>query len=226
MVKWKNIDFSTKGIVVEKTPTISKGKKNIDTYTIDGRNGFLSIDKGTYQPFSLSVECHAKETANFDEIKAFLDGYGTLTFDNEREYTAIVNNAIPFEKIQMFKSFAVQFMVNPIAHDINATTINLLTGLNQDGEFTITGSTYEIEPTITIEATGDVEVTINNKTFSLEDADGTYILDCEHKVITKSGLNAASIMSGEFPTFKNGTNVVDTTGTISTFSASYKKAYI
>ena len=87
MVKWNNIDFKDKGIVVEKTPTISKGKKNIDTYTIEGRNGFLSIDRGTYQPFSLSIECHAKESANFDEIKAFLDGYGTLSFDGEREYT-------------------------------------------------------------------------------------------------------------------------------------------
>ena len=226
MVKWNNTDFSTKGIVVEKTPTISKGKKDIETYSIDGRSGFLSIDKGTYQPFSLQVECHAKETANFDEIKAFLDGYGTLSFDNEREYTAIVNNAIPFEKVQMFKSFAVQFMVNPIAHDINATTINLLTGLNADGEFTITGATYKMEPTLTIECSGDIEITINNQTFTLEGANGTYILDCENKVITKSGVNAANIMSGDFPSFKNGTNEVETTGTITSFSASYKKAYI
>lgn len=224
MVKWNGIDFNSKGIVVEKTPTISKGKKNIDTYTIDGRNGFLSIDKGTYQPFSLSVECHAKETANFDEIKAFLDGYGTLTFDNEREYTAIVNNAIPFEKVQMFKSFVVQFMVNPIAHDITATTINLLTGLT-DGKFTITGTYTDIEPTITITCSGDVSITINNKTFTLDDADGTYILDCQNKVITNSGLNASSIMSGDFPTFKNGENAVSTTGTITAFSASYKKSY-
>lgn len=225
MVKWKNIDFSAKGIVVEKTPTISKGKKNIETYTIDGRNGFLSIDRGTYQPFSLSVECHAKETANFDEIKAFLDGYGTLTFDGQREYTAIVNNAIPFEKVQMFKSFVVQFMVNPISHDITASTINLISGLD-DGEFTITGSTYDIEPTLTIACEGDVGITINNKTFTLDDANGTYILDCANKVITKNGINASNIMSGDFPTFKNGTNVVSTTGTITAFSASYKKAYI
>lgn len=226
MVKWKNIDFSTKGIIVEKTPTISKGKKNIETYTIDGRSGFLSIDRGTYQPFSLQVECHASEDANFDEIKAFLDGYGTLSFDNEREYTAIVNNAIPFEKVQMFRSFAVQFMVNPIAYDITPTTINLLTGLNEYDEFVISGSTYYIEPTLTIECTGDIEITINNKTFSLEGADGTYILDCKNKVITKNDINVANIMSGDFPIFKEGTNKVTTTGTITAFSASYKKAYI
>ena len=226
MVKWNNTDFSSKGIIVEKTPTISKGKKRIETYTIDGRNGFLSIDRNTYEPFSVSVECHAKETANFDEIKSFLDGYGTLTFDNQREYTAIINNAIPFEKVQMFKSFVVQFMVNPIAHDINATTINLLNDLDANDRFTITGATAMMYPTITITCSGDVEITINNKTFSLDDADGTYILDCENKVITSNGVNASNIMSGDFPTFINGTNEVETTGTISVLSASYKKAYL
>ncbi len=220
MVKWNNIDFNTKGIVVEKTPKISKGQKRIETYSVEGRNGFLSIDKGTYEPFSLQVECHAKETANFDDIKAFLDGYGTLTFDNEREYTAIVNNAIPFEKVQMFKSFVVSFMVNPIAHDITATTINLT-----NSTFNI-GGNYETYPIITIQATGDVEVTINNTTFSIEGANGTYILDCDKKVITKSGLNAANVMSGEFPKFVVGENTIDTTGTITSISASYKNAYL
>lgn len=221
MVKWKNIDLSTKGIVVEKTPTISKGNKKIDIFEIEGRSGFLSIDKGTYEPFSLQLECHAKDTANFDEIKAFLDGYGTLSFDNQREYTAIVNNAIPFEKVQMFKSFAIEFMVNPIAHDITPTTINLLSS----STFTI-GGTYRTYPILEIQASGDVDITINNKIFSLNDADGTYILDCENKIITKNGLNASNIMLGDFPYFEVGENEVTIDGTVTTLSASYKKAYL
>ncbi len=221
MVKWNNIDLSTKGIVVEKTPTISKGKKNIETYTIEGRNGFLSIDRGTYQPFSLQIECHAKEDADFDQIKAFLDGYGTLSFDNEREYTAIVNNAIPFEKVQMFKSFAIQFMVNPIAHDITPTTIT------PSASFNITGATTDMYPTITIvAASGGCEVNINGVEFTTSNEDETtYILDCENKVITKNGVNAASEMSGDFPFFKVGTNTYSGTG-VTSISASYKKAYL
>ena len=197
------------------------GQKRIDTYTIDGRNGFLSIDKGTYEPFSVSISCHAKENANFDEIKAFLDGYGTLTFDNQREYTAIVNNAIPFEKVQMFKSFMIQFMVNPIAHDISASTIDLLS----DSTFTL-GGTYKSNPVLEITASGDVEVTINNQSFTLNDTDGTYVLDCENKVITKNGVNASNIMLGDFPSFQVGTNEVETEGTITTLIATYKKAYL
>ena len=221
MVKWKNIDFSTKGIVVEKTPTISKGKKDIETYTIEGRNGFLSIDRGTYQPFSLQVECHAKETANFDDIKAFLDGYGTLSFDGVREYTAIVNNAIPFEKVQMFKSFAVQFMVNPIAHDITPTTLSIT------DDFTISGATAKMYPTLTLEAVaGGADVLINGVEFTTSNEDAaTYILDCENKVITKNGVNAANEMSGDFPYFKNGENTYEGTG-VTSLSASYKKAYL
>ena len=221
MVKWKGIDLSTYGIVVEKTPTISKGKKDIETYSVAGRNGFLSIDKGTYQPFSLQIECHAKETANFDDIKAFLDGYGTLSFDNEKEYTAIVNNAIPFEKVQMFKSFAIQFMVNPIAHDITPTTLSIT------DDFTITGATARINPTLTLVASaGGADVLINGVEFTTSNEDATtYILDCENKVITKNGVNAASEMSGDFPYFKNGENTYESTG-VTSLSASYKKAYL
>lgn len=221
MVKWKNIDFSTKGIVVEKTPTISKGKKNIEIYSVEGRNGFLSIDKGTYEPFSLQIQCHAKETANFDEIKAFLDGYGTLSFDGVREYTAIVNNAIPFEKVQMFKSFAVQFMVNPIAHDITATTITI------NDDFTITGATAQMQPILTlVAAAGGSEVNINGIAFTTSNEESTtYVLDCERKIITKNNLNASNEMSGDFPYFVNGENTFEGTG-VTSLTASYKKAYL
>ena len=221
MVKWNGIDFKNKGIIVEKTPTISKGKKDIETYSIQGRNGFLSIDRGTYQPFSLQIECHAKESANFDEIKAFLDGYGTLSFDNEREYTAIVNNAIPFEKVQMFKSFAVSFMVNPIAHDITPTTLTIT------DDFTISGATAKMYPTLTlVAAAGGADININGVEFTTSNEEATtYVLDCENKVITKNGVNASNEMSGDFPYFTNGTNTYEGTG-VTSLSASYKKAYL
>lgn len=226
MVKWNNIDLKTKGIIVEKTPKISKGKKDIETYTIPGRNGFLNIDKGTYQPFNITLECHAKETANFDEIKAFLDGYGTLTFDNEREYTAIINNAIPFEKVQMFKSFVIQFMVNPIAHDITETTYTVA---STSSTLTINGGNTTIEPNLEIKGSGNVSITINNKTFNLKNlvSTKTYYLNSELKeIVDNSGNNCSNQMQYEFPTLKPGNNTISYTGTISTFKIKYKKSYL
>lgn len=223
MVLWNNINLRSKGIIVENIPTISKGKKKIETIQIDGRNGFLTIDSGTYEPFPLSLECHCTDEANLDEIKAFLDGYGTLSFDGEREYTAIIDNSISFETIlPIFKKFLISFLVNPIASDIEATYQDLT---NEDNIEIDTYST--IYPTLIIECSGDISVTINNNTFYLYDTDGIYTLDCLNKVIIdNNNNNVSNIMYGDFPTFKPGVNSISSTGTITSIETNYKKTYL
>ena len=223
MLLWKNIDFRSKGIIVEETPEISKGKKNIDIYTIPGRSGFLSVDNGTYESFVISVSCHFNENANFDEIKKYLDGYGTLSLDGEREYTGIIQNSISFEKVLMFKKFIVQFLVNPIAEDIISTTYSVE---SSSDILNIFGATAEINPIMEITGTGDATITINNKSFKLYDMDGKYILDCKAKVITKDGINVSNKMQYDFPKLENGENTIDYIGDISEFKIIYKKAYL
>lgn len=222
MVIWKNINFRNKGIIVEKIPTISKAKKKIDVYQIEGRNGFLSVDTGVYEPFSVSLECHCSDTANIDEIKSFLDGYGTLSFDGVKQYTAIIDNTIPFEQVQTFKKFQISFLVNPIAEKITAESIDLTSLSN----FSI--DTYsEIYPTLTIICSGDVSININNQIFYLNDTNGTYILDSKNKeIVDSNGINKSGLMNGDFPFFINGTNSISTTGTITSIIANYKETYL
>lgn len=223
MVIWKKTDFKDMGIVVEEIPNISKGKKSIDIYTIPGRSGFLSVDNGTYESFVVSISCHFNENADFDSIKEFLDGYGTLSFDDEREYTAIIQNSISFEKILMFKKFVVQFLVNPIAEDIISSTHNVIE--NPDS-FNIFGATANVYPIIKITGSGDATITINNKIFKLFDMDGTFTLDCKLKVITKDGVNVSNKMLYDFPYLKSGENIISFIGNITEFKIIYKKAYI
>lgn len=223
MVKWNNRNLKELGIIVERIPAITKGKKKIETMQVPGRNGFISIDTGVYEPFNLSLECHCTDNANINEIKTFLDGYGTLTFDGIKQYTAIVNNAIPFETIlPIFKKFLVSFLVNPIAEDITPTTVNIL------NEESIDIETYSIIlPILTISCSGDISVTINNSTFYLNDTNGTYILDCKNKVITdNNGNNVSNLMLGDFPTFLDGSNSINKTGTITAFTTEYRKTYL
>lgn len=224
MLKWKGIDFRDKGIIVEKTPAISKGKKNIDVYTIPGRNGFLSVDNGTYEEFVVSVECHFNSTNySFDKVKEFLDGYGTLSFDGLKEYTAIINNSISFEKIENFKKFIVQFLVNPIAEDIVETSLTIdETSANID----IDKATATMYPTLEITGSGDVSVTINNKTFYLKGIDGKCILDCKNKVITSNGINISNKMLNDFPTLQPGSNSISMIGTVTAFVIKFKRAYL
>ena len=67
---------------------------------------------------------------------------------------------------------------------------------------------------------------INGIGFTIYDADGTYVLDCEAKVITKNGVNQSNIMSGEFPYIINGTNNLTKIGTIIAVSIEYSKTFI
>lgn len=223
MYKWKNEDLRDYGIIVEKIPTISKAKKKIDIMQVEGRNGFLSIDTGTYEPFSITLECHCTDEANIDEIKAFLDGYGTLSFDGIKQYTAVIDNAIPFETIlPVFKKFQINFLVNPVAEDIIPTTTNLLEVEELDLD------TYtDVFPTLEITCSGNVAISINNETFYLGETNGTYTLDCKNKVIfDEFGDNASGLMYGDFPKFKKGINSIQALGTITAFTATYNKTYL
>lgn len=224
MVLWKGIDLRDKGIIVEYTPKISKAKKKIDVYEIEGRNGFVSIDTGSYEPFSMSVECHISDRANKDEICEFLDGYGTLSLDGIRQYTAIINNAIEFEKILKFKKFLINFLVNPIAEDIESTNINID---SNNYVLNIKDTYSSIFPILKITCSGDVTFVINNKTFILKGTSDTYTLDCKNKVITDSlGNNASSIMLYDFPSLQKGENNISYIGEVSNFEIEYKTTYL
>ncbi len=220
--KWKGTTFNSMGIIIEKTPIPNNPKHSYTQYTIPGRNGYLAIDNKTYDPLLLSLECHL-DTNNVDmnEIREWLDGYGELQINDERVYTGYISNSISFEKITHFRKFIIQFTLQPLAKAVESTEVNALSleTLNAD---TYT-NTY---PTITITGSGDISLNINNIGFTIYDADGTYVLDCEAKVITKNGINQSNNMSGEFPYIVNGDNSIIKSGTITALTIEYYKTFI
>lgn len=221
--KWKGTTFNSMGIIIEKTPIPNKPKHSYNQYTIPGRNGYLAIDNQTYDPLLLSLECHfdINKVADINELRAWLDGYGELQINNERVYTGYISNAISFEKITHFRKFIIQFTLQPIAKAVSPTEVNA-TSLNEIEVETYT-RTY---PIITLTGLGDISCSINGIGFTLDDASGTYILDCGAKVITKSGINQSSIMSGEFPYLVDGINSITKSGTITSLTIEYYKTFI
>lgn len=227
MVLWNNTDLRTKGIIVEKIPTITKPKKRFDTHEIEGRNGVLIVDKGTYDTFIVSLSCHFNETNSIDEIKSFLDGFGKLSIDGVREYEAILRNNIDFEEILTsgFRKFQLQFLCNPIAHDITATDVSI-TSTPTTLTINQTANTY---PVLTIKGSGNVVFYFNNKRFDLLSLDSTktYTLDCNAKeIVDNASINCSNKMKYDFPYLKPGENTITYTGTLTQFTISYKKAYL
>ena len=60
MFYFKGSSSISKGLIVTNEIKIGKARKRIDRIEIDGRNGYLTIDKGTYDPILVSVNCHLK----------------------------------------------------------------------------------------------------------------------------------------------------------------------
>lgn len=220
--KWKGESFNSKGIIIEKTPIPNKPKHSYNQYTIPGRNGYLAIDNKTYEPLLLSLECHLDtNNVNMNELRAWLDGYGELQIDDERVYTGYITNAISFEKITHFRKFIIQFTLQPLAKAVELTEVNALQ------LETLVADTYtNTYPTITITGTGDISLSINGTQFTIYDANGTYILDCEAKVITKGGINQSMNMSGNFPYIVDGDNSIVKSGTITALTIEYYKTFI
>lgn len=236
MIKFKGYDLTSKGIIVDELPKIQKPKKRIDIYEIQGRNGFVSVDNNTYNSYNLQVQCHLADNADMDEISAFLDGYGTISFDGVKESTAIVNNNISFETIRNsgFKKFILSFLINPIFEDIEATIKTaVFRYLTQYYTYTLTESlNYNTYPTeLEIEISSDTDFYINDRKFSLklDSLSGShYFLDCKNKEIFDSnGVNKSGYMSGDFPYLDtSGSNVIKCTTLPTTFKITYHKPHL
>lgn len=219
--KWNGISFRSKGIVIEKVPIVAIPIHSFTEYKIPGRNGTLVEDDKTFNTVSFSLQCHFDENnvVDINEIRKWLQGYGTLQLDDEKVYTGRISNTISFEKITNFRKFVIQFQLQPIARALTKTTVTSTSSFTAD--------TYmDSYPIITLTASGNVTVILNDVTFTLSGASGTYVLDCEAKVITQNGSNASSIMSGDFPRVISGGNSLSVVGTVTGFTIEYYKTFI
>ena len=226
-ISWNGDTFYSKGIIIENIPTITKPNKRMTQYTIPGRNGVLNVDEGTYDTISLALNCHFQDgNANILSLNQWLDGFGQLSLDGIKYYEGVINNNIPYEQITNFKKFQVNFLLNPIQKKIIPTT-NVI-DISEATNTIEVGGTTNTYPTITIEGEGQLIVRINEITFTLDNADGEYILDSEAKEIIHNNQSAMSIMSGDFPYLVPGDNeiFISGTGTYTSMSITYNESYL
>ena len=226
--KWKGETFNSKGIIIESIPVVPRANHSYQKYQIPGRDGFLTIDNETYEPIPFSLKCHFKEGIDINEIRTWLDGYGTLQLDNEKVYEGFISNSISFEKIIEFQKFIIQFVLQPIAKALTITTDTIY----ESEEYAVVSTTFTSNtytktfPLITLTCQGDTVITLNGKSFIIYDANGTYLLDCNAKIITKNGINQSGNMSGEFPFIKAGTNNLNINGFVTKLQVDYYKTYL
>ncbi len=203
------------GILISAMPDIVKPGRREEEITIPGRNGVLTIDEGTYEAYTISVECGARGTERLGEIVAWLDGGGNLIISTEPDkvYRAKISNAISVsDVIYLYNSFLVQFKVFPFKYSVN----------NFGDNFTITAPTFiknrgtvYSQPTVTVYGTGDITLTINATYYGLLGVEESITIDSEMMEVYTGTTNANNKFSAmDFPRFEAGENSISWTGNV------------
>ncbi len=191
------------GIIVKKMPPISLAERNIETISVNGRNGNLHIDNKVYKSKSYKIECVLYDQTKLDLIKKTFCGTGILTLSTEknREYKATIKNQVDFSKyLTYLKEFSLQFDLDPFAYSPTVKTLEI----TANATFSVDGN-VEIKPILVISGTG--MITLNN--IQIEIAESDIEIDCELMECTINSINKNDKVNlTEFPSLIPGQNTL------------------
>jgi len=195
---------------VDKLPTIIRAAKDIKKIEIEGRDGFLTQDLGSYSSTIKPVEVWIKNLDNLDFICSWLTGSSDVIFSNEQDkvYEATIINQIEFKKfIKEFHKFIIFFDCQPKKKSINNSVITLLNA----GTIFNSGSAIS-KPVIKVYGTGSITLSINGINVYLTNVNEYVTLNSNLQDAYKDLVYKNSDMSGEFPVLNVGNNNISWVG--------------
>ena len=199
-------------LIINKLPSIIKATADIDKIEIAGRDGFLTIDKGTYKGYSKPIECTIRNLNDIGFICSWLKGSGEVIFSNEidNKYKATIFNEIELKKVAVtFHSFIIKFECQPHKYAINN---NLIT-LNTPGTIFNPG-TVNSKPILKVYGTGSIMLNINGNIINFTNVSEYVTADSELMDCYKDTVFKNNDMSGDFPFFQVGKNNISWTGSV------------
>lgn len=207
------------GIYVDSSLSFNKPKKNVETFTIPGRNGSLIIDEGTWGNVMITYPAFIKETQGltFREIfqrlirqLAPLSGYQRIETDYEPNYyrlgRVIVPEAPNTARLNRDGRFNLSFDCKPQ---------RFLKSGEKPIEFTASGEI--INPTVfasqpLVRIYGNGTATIGNTEVTLTTNSGNYtdidcgMMDCFRGVANRN--QYVTFSGNDFPKLEPGSNQV------------------
>jgi len=198
--------------MVNKLPPVIKAQKDIKKIEVEGRDGFLTQDNGTYKSIVKPVECTIFNSEDIDFICSWLDGSADVIFSNEPDkiYKATIINQVPFEKIAAtFHKLIIQFDCQPHKYSVENDPI-ILTIAQTIFNPTNTSS----KPIIKIYGNGNINLNVNSNVVNLTNVSGYVTINSELVDAYKDTLLFNNSMNGEFPELIKGNNIISWNGAV------------
>lgn len=148
------------GLLIRSLPPITKPKIRTQIEEIDGRDGDIVTPLG-YSAYDKSFDIGLYGEYDIDEVIAFFDSQGTVTFSNEDDkyYNYQIINQIDFEKLLRFKTATVTMHVQPFKYSLVDKKKSFMFSIQllnfKDYTKTTNGITVTVKDgTITVKGTG------------------------------------------------------------------------
>lgn len=217
-------------VVLEGPPT----EINIEEYEeieVEGRNGKLTINKGTYpnlkKKFTVSIS--SDNSSDIYTIQDTITDWlfnvtdNRLIYDNQNRcylVTKILLSEIG-TNFEDLGDFDIEFICEPFKYDINESHITLINNSNIYYQGTVPG-----ECNIKIHASGNIQLTINNETVQINNVNEYVELDSKLFLCLNYDKTSKSIdMIGHFPLLTRGSNEISWTGNVTKVEILPRTAY-
>lgn len=206
------------GISILKLPPRIKPERRGEVINVPGRDGFLFESDDAYNNKTLEIECtfippegntQNQIDAMIMGILVWLDGNGKLIFSDYPGYyyEATIINSIPIERLfKRYRRFMVSFEVQPFSKSLIPSQIEKQT---LEEEIFNVKTYYETSLKINLQATGNIEIHINDNIMHFNDIESPLVIDGELMNVTDElGVNMNNHMVGDFPKLKPGNNTI------------------
>lgn len=204
------------GLIICELPPITKPNMRVKETVIDGVDGSIIEEMG-YESYDKSIAVGLKIGADVDRIIEFFTGNGTIVFSNEPDkyYIARIIKGIDYQRLLRYRVAAVTFRVQPFKYDRvevarKATSERTSMIVENLGNHTS-------KPIITLSGSGTVELSVNGNVicrYVFPTGENTVVLDSERQDAYLNNTLKNRNMSGDFPVFEKGNNVISWSGAV------------
>ena len=205
----KDID----GLLISELPPITMPKMRTSITKIDGRDEDI-IDELGYESYTKTITIGLRRKFSIDEVINYFSGQGDLIMSNEPDkvYKAHVIEDADFERLVKFRTAKIKFHIQPFKFLVDEPPF-IFDITNQKSVKVSNLGYVTSKPKMILYGSGIISVSINNvETFKVEIDDEYVVIDSLKQDAYKDLILKNRMMTGEFPIFNSGINIISWTG--------------
>lgn len=218
------------GLLISEYPIIPSINEDVEEVEIEGRNGNLLIKKGTYKNRELSFKFKMLDSdyfwSRFKKAELWLTDITDKRLFYDRKDKCYIVKRVIFgdisKELRLYGEFEVTFIVEPFLQDISKFSKTWL-----ENEYVITNQgDFEIFPELKFYGNGNMQVTINSDTFTINSVVDEVTINSELMLCYgKNEENKLLDMNGGFPTLKKGDNEIIVSSNVTKTSIKFTNYY-